>query len=116
MGLGPHLKAIVSALRALEVVTQRLSRALDAADREARRIKDEYVSVEHLLLGILEQGSAASRVLQAHGVTRDSLLAALTQVRGNQRVTSATPEGATRRWRSTGGTWSPTPAAARSTR
>ena len=74
-------------------VTQRLSRALDAADREARRLKDEYVSVEHLLLGILEQSSAASRLLQARGLTRDSLLGALTQVRGNQRVTSATPEG-----------------------
>jgi ATP-dependent Clp protease ATP-binding subunit ClpB len=74
-------------------VTQRLSRALDAADREAKRLKDEYVSVEHLLLGILEQSSAASRLLQARGLTRDSLLGALTQVRGNQRVTSATPEG-----------------------
>jgi ATP-dependent Clp protease ATP-binding subunit ClpB len=74
-------------------VTQRLSRALDAADREARRLKDEYVSVEHLLLGILEQSSAASRLLQTRGLTRDSLLGALTQVRGNQRVTSATPEG-----------------------
>ena len=74
-------------------VTQRLSRALDAADREARRLKDEYVSVEHLLLGILEQSSAASRLMQTRGLTRDSLLGALTQVRGNQRVTSATPEG-----------------------
>ncbi|HKR69991.1 MAG TPA: ATP-dependent chaperone ClpB [Streptosporangiaceae bacterium] len=74
-------------------VTQRLSRALDAADREAKRLKDEYVSVEHLLLGILEQSSAASRLLQTRGFTRDSLLGALTQVRGNQRVTSATPEG-----------------------
>ena len=74
-------------------VTQRLSRALDAADREAKRLKDEYVSVEHLLLGILEQSSAASRLLQARGLTRDSLLGALTQVRGNQRVRSATPEG-----------------------
>ena len=74
-------------------VTQRLSRALDAADREAKRLKDEYVSVEHLLLGILEQSSAASRLMQTRGLTRDSLLGALTQVRGNQRVTSATPEG-----------------------
>src|SRR5690349_11577917 len=76
-------------------VTQRLARVLDAAQREARRMKDEYVSVEHLLVALAEEGSAsgAGRVLARHGVTRDAFLAALTQVRGNQRVTSATPEG-----------------------
>jgi ATP-dependent Clp protease ATP-binding subunit ClpB len=58
-------------------------------------MKDEYVSVEHLLVALAEEGSAsgAGRVLARHGVTRDAFLAALTQVRGNQRVTSATPEG-----------------------
>ncbi|MDT4893448.1 MAG: ATP-dependent Clp protease ATP-binding subunit ClpB, partial [Pseudonocardiales bacterium] len=77
------------------LVTQRISRVLDAAEREARRLKDEYVSVEHLLLGLVEDGATGSRLnLAEHGVTRDSLLAALTQVRGNQRVTSATPEQA----------------------
>ncbi|MDX6230839.1 MAG: ATP-dependent Clp protease ATP-binding subunit ClpB [Frankiales bacterium] len=75
-------------------VTQALSRLLDAADREARRLKDEYVSVEHLLLALVEQGGGASRRLIQHGATRDALLAALTKVRGNQRVTSASPEGA----------------------
>jgi ATP-dependent Clp protease ATP-binding subunit ClpB len=74
-------------------VTQRLSRVLDTADREARRLKDEYVSVEHLLLGLLDEVSAASRLLKTYGVSRDALLGALTSVRGNQRVTSATPEG-----------------------
>ncbi|MFB7510392.1 ATP-dependent Clp protease ATP-binding subunit, partial [Streptomyces broussonetiae] len=75
-------------------VTQRLSRLLDAAEREAKRLKDEYVSVEHLLLALAEEGSAtaAGRLLKEHGVTRDSFLSALTQVRGNQRVTSANPE------------------------
>jgi ATP-dependent Clp protease ATP-binding subunit ClpB len=77
-------------------VTQELSRLLDSADREARRLKDEYVSVEHLLLALIEQGGARGpgRRLMQHGVTRDSLLAALAQVRGNQRVTSASPENA----------------------
>ncbi len=76
-------------------LTQRLSRLLDAAEQEAGRLKDEYVSVEHLLVALLEEGerSPAGRVLARHGVTRDGVLQALTSVRGNQRVTSATPEG-----------------------
>ena len=77
-------------------VTQRLSRLLDAAQQEANRLKDEYVSVEHLLLALLAEGptTAAGRLLQAEGLTRDGFLEALTKIRGNQRVTSATPEGA----------------------
>ncbi|MCD0485517.1 ATP-dependent chaperone ClpB [Streptacidiphilus sp. ASG 303] len=77
-------------------VTQRLSRLLDAAEREARRLKDEYVSVEHLVLALAEEGpaTAAGRLFKQHGVTRESFLSALTQVRGNQRVTSAHPEQA----------------------
>ena len=77
-------------------VTQRLSRLLDAAQQEANRLKDEYVSVEHLLLALLAEGptTAAGRLLQADGLTQDGFLEALTKIRGNQRVTSATPEGA----------------------
>jgi ATP-dependent Clp protease ATP-binding subunit ClpB len=77
-------------------VTRRLAKILDAAEREAKRLKDEYVSVEHLLIALAEEGTstAAGRVLANHGVTRDSFLTALTKVRGHQRVTSATPEGA----------------------
>ncbi|MET0711687.1 MAG: ATP-dependent chaperone ClpB [Jiangellaceae bacterium] len=76
-------------------VTQRLNRLLEAADKEARRLKDDYVSVEHLVVSLLEEGSgsAAGRILAQHGVTRDSFLNTLTAVRGSQRVTSATPEG-----------------------
>ena len=77
-------------------VTRRLAALLAAAEREAKRLKDDYVSVEHLVVGLAEEGSttAAGRILANHGVTRDSFLNALTKVRGNQRVTSATPEGA----------------------
>jgi ATP-dependent Clp protease ATP-binding subunit ClpB len=77
------------------MISRRLAGLLDTAEREARRLKDEYVSVEHLLLAIAEEGTstAAGRVLANHGVNRDSFLNALTRVRGNQRVTSATPEG-----------------------
>jgi ATP-dependent Clp protease ATP-binding subunit ClpB len=75
-------------------LTQRLSRVLDAAEREATRLKDDYVSVEHLLLALIEEGStsASGRALRQEGLTRDRFLTALTSVRGNQRVTSAMPE------------------------
>jgi ATP-dependent Clp protease ATP-binding subunit ClpB len=77
-------------------VTARLSRLLDTSDREAQRLKDEYVSVEHLLLALADEGSgtAGGRTLKEHGVTREAFLSALTRVRGNQRVTSAMPEAA----------------------
>ncbi|WP_329079728.1 MULTISPECIES: ATP-dependent chaperone ClpB [unclassified Streptosporangium] len=75
-------------------VTQRLSRLLDTAKREADRLRDEYVSVEHLLVALLEEGSSTSsgRLLHEQGLTRDGFLKALTAIRGNQRVTSAMPE------------------------
>jgi ATP-dependent Clp protease ATP-binding subunit ClpB len=77
-------------------ITQRLQKLFVEAEDEAKRLKDEYVSVEHLLLAILHEGSgtAAGRILNQFGVTRDRFLAALTAVRGNQRVTSAMPEAA----------------------
>jgi ATP-dependent Clp protease ATP-binding subunit ClpB len=76
------------------MVTQRLSRLLDAAEKEAKRLKDEYVSVEHLLIALLDEGSATAggRRLREQGLTRDNFLQALTAIRGNQRVTSAMPE------------------------
>jgi ATP-dependent Clp protease ATP-binding subunit ClpB len=77
-------------------VTRRLAGVLEAAEREAKRLKDSYVSVEHLVLALAEEGtsSAAGKLLAKHGITRESFLASLTKIRGNQRVTSATPEGA----------------------
>ena len=77
-------------------VTQGLARVLEAAEREAARLTDEYVSVEHLLVALVDEGerTGAGRLLVRHGVTRDGLLAELTTVRGHQRVTSASPEGA----------------------
>ena len=76
-------------------ITARLAKVLESAEREAKRLKDEYISVEHLVIALAEEGSstAAGRILANHNVTRDGFLTALTKVRGNQRVTSATPEG-----------------------
>jgi ATP-dependent Clp protease ATP-binding subunit ClpB len=76
------------------LVTQNLSAVLAHAEQEAKRLKDEYVSVEHLLLAIVNEAdkTAAGRILSGLGITRDTLLAVLTDVRGNQRVTSADPE------------------------
>ncbi len=76
-------------------ITQRLNKLLVKAEEEARHLKDEYVSVEHLLLAFVEEGTAtpAGRVLHKHGISRDGVLKALTAVRGHQRVTSAAPEG-----------------------
>jgi ATP-dependent Clp protease ATP-binding subunit ClpB len=74
-------------------MTQRLSRLLTQAEDEAKSLKDEYVSIEHLLLAILaEKTGAAGRVLQSLGLTRGRLMDALKKVRGHQRVTSPTPE------------------------
>lgn len=75
-------------------ITQRLNRALVRAEDEAKRLKDEYVSVEHLVLAHIDEGkdSPAGRLLKDNGVSRDRFLKALTEVRGNQRVTSADPE------------------------
>jgi ATP-dependent Clp protease ATP-binding subunit ClpB len=76
-------------------VSQRLARLLDAAEREASRLKDDYVSVEHLAMALLDEGpqTPAGRLLRDQGLSRDKFLQALTAVRGNQRVTSSTPEG-----------------------
>jgi len=74
--------------------TQRLNRLFAKAEDEAKALKDEYISVEHLLLAFVEEGkqSEAGRILGEAGVTRTTLLAALEKVRGHQRVTSDDPE------------------------
>jgi len=71
-----------------------LKKTLDAALAEAGKLKDDYVSTEHLLLGLLDEGGTAlKRLFQTHGLKRDVVLRALAELRGNQRVTDANPEG-----------------------
>ncbi len=76
-------------------VTQRLNKILVRAEDEAKHLKDEYVSVEHLALAMIDEGVsfAAGRTFKEFNVTRERFLEALTSVRGHQRVTSAMPEG-----------------------
>jgi ATP-dependent Clp protease ATP-binding subunit ClpB len=72
--------------------TQRLGRVLARAEQEAGKLKDDYVSIEHVLIAILDEPGAAARILRETGLTHDKLMATLKQVRGNQRVSSANPE------------------------
>jgi ATP-dependent Clp protease ATP-binding subunit ClpB len=76
-------------------VTQRFNKLLLKAEEEAKRLKDDYVSVEHLFLALVEEGTAtaAGRLFGQFKISRDRLLEALTSVRGHQRVNSPDPEG-----------------------
>ena len=65
---------------------------LARAEQEAGKLKDEYVSVEHVLIAMLDEPGAASKILREAGLTHDKLMAVLKKVRGNQRVTSSNPE------------------------
>jgi ATP-dependent Clp protease ATP-binding subunit ClpB len=75
-------------------ITQRLGQLLVRAEEEAKRLKDQYVSVEHLVISMLDDPKAGDlkKVFSTFGITREKLLTALTSVRGNQRVQSANPE------------------------
>lgn len=75
-------------------ISSRVNKALLKAEDEAKRLKDDYVSVEHVFLGLMDTaGSGAlTNLFKTHGLTRDKFLQAMTSVRGNQRVTSQNPE------------------------
>ena len=76
------------------VITPRLQSLLGRAAEEASKLKDDYISVEHILLAALKEDShtGVAKILKEFGITRDKLLASLQTVRGGQRVTSANPE------------------------
>ncbi|MCB1214353.1 MAG: ATP-dependent chaperone ClpB [Deltaproteobacteria bacterium] len=76
-----------------QYISNDLKQLLDRSHEEARKLKDDYVSTEHLLLSLVElKGNSASDLLKSHGINRDSLLKALQEVRGSQRVTDQNPE------------------------
>ena len=91
----PNLAAFARASGAQQPsISNRTARVLDAAQREAERLKDEYISTEHLLLALADEGTSgdAGRTLARLGVTRDRIYEILQQIRGGQRVTSPNPE------------------------
>jgi ATP-dependent Clp protease ATP-binding subunit ClpB len=73
-------------------ITQKLKDVLEAARKEAGHLKDEYVSVEHLLMGILQVDCPSSDILKRYGVDATKVLAAMRDIRGTQRVTDQNPE------------------------
>ncbi|HJZ67037.1 MAG TPA: ATP-dependent chaperone ClpB [Blastocatellia bacterium] len=73
-------------------ITARLNKVFVAAEDEAKKLKDEYISVEHLLFAIIEDAGPGARAMKTAGASRDRIEKALMEVRGNQRVTSQNPE------------------------
>jgi ATP-dependent Clp protease ATP-binding subunit ClpB len=73
-------------------ITGRLNRLLTQAEDEAKRLKDQFISVEHLLLAMTEDGGGTGRLFKELGITRERLMQALQEIRGSQRVTSQNPE------------------------
>ena len=70
-----------------------LDRALNAAEAQAKQMKDEYISVEHVFLGVLQRpGKGAAELFKAFSITTEKFMQTLSSVRGNQRVTSDNPE------------------------
>lgn len=74
---------------------------LEEAGRRAADLDDQYLSTEHLLVGLAAEGGAVADLLKRHGATAKALLAAFKDVRGSARVTSPTRRAPTGRWRST---------------
>ncbi|MBI5844930.1 MAG: ATP-dependent chaperone ClpB [Deltaproteobacteria bacterium] len=74
-------------------LSRRTGNVLEAASAEAAKMKDEYVSIEHVLVAIAEEkGGEASRILAANGINRESILKVLLDIRGTQRITDQNPE------------------------
>src|SRR5919201_1927390 len=76
-------------------MSPRFNLVTQKAEAEAERLKDEYVSTEHLFIAIADESgrSPGAQLLRQRGITRDSILQSLTSVRGSQRVTTENPEG-----------------------
>ena len=73
-------------------LASRLNTILNQAEEEAKKFKDDFISIEHILLALLEDKASIGKLFKEFGITRDLLMTALQEVRGNQRVTNQNPE------------------------
>jgi ATP-dependent Clp protease ATP-binding subunit ClpB len=87
-----NLPKVTSATSSNQFLSNSLQKVLDEAIRAAGQLKDEYVSIEHLLMAIADYKSPAGMLLNEQGVNRETVLSALKDIRGNQRVTNQDPE------------------------
>ncbi|CAD7769038.1 Chaperone protein ClpB [Candidatus Methanoperedenaceae archaeon GB50] len=89
----PRVKAIGGELGKV-YLSQRLFKILSRAQEEAKHLKDEYTSVEHIILAFIEEGPSTDvgRIFQTFNITRERFLEVLNEIRGSQRITSPTPE------------------------
>jgi len=80
-------------------LSQRAKAVLDKAFTEAEQVKDEFVSLEHILLAVTDEGGGeGAKILAAAGITRDTILKALVDIRGGQRITDQIPKTSIRPW------------------
>lgn len=91
-GLIEQLPKISSATTANQFLSSSLQKVLDESFKAAGQLRDEYVSIEHLLLALSENDGATGKLLKEQDISKDSILTALKDVRGSQRVTSQDPE------------------------
>jgi ATP-dependent Clp protease ATP-binding subunit ClpB len=91
-GLIEKLPKVSSATTANQFLSNNLQKVIDESFKVAAQLKDEYVSVEHLLIALSENDGETGRLLKEQGITKNNILSALKDVRGSQRVTSQAPE------------------------
>ncbi|MGD0038259.1 MAG: ATP-dependent chaperone ClpB [Bacteroidota bacterium] len=91
-GTVEHLPKVQGAGLGNQHISSQLGQVFESAQQEAEQLKDEYISTEHLLLGLLAAKSSVAKLLTDQGVSKESIYKALKDVRGTQRVTDQTPE------------------------
>jgi ATP-dependent Clp protease ATP-binding subunit ClpB len=91
-GLIEKLPKVTSTTSTNQYLSQELSSVLDESFKIADRLKDEYVSVEHLLIALSARETPLGNFLREQGITREKILSALKEIRGSQRITSQDPE------------------------
>src|SRR3989344_1157950 len=87
----PQISVVFSGMGQV-YITQNLNEVLNQSIKEAKKLKDEFISTEHLLLAVFEKGQSAKQALESLGIGREKVLTALKDIRGGATVTSPEPE------------------------